>query len=121
MTTLVSTINMVVMETNNLGGLMSTIDPTILGQWATLIAAVAGFGWGFTEKRKSNKQTNQLIKKNTYEQLNDENNLLITKAQKLRKSEDKWWLARQVILELPNGTEIIKKIEDSADQISSDE
>lgn len=121
MTTLVSTINLVVMETNNLGGFISTIDPTILGQWATLLAAIAGIGWGFIEKRKSNKQTNQLIQKNTYEQLQDENKLLISKAQKLRKSEDKWWLARQVILELPNGTAIIKKIEDSADDISSDE
>lgn len=121
MTTLVSTINMVVMETSNLGGFISTIDPTILGQWTTLLAAIAGIGWGFIEKRKSNKQTSQIIQKNTYEQLQDENKLLIIKAQKLRKSEDKWFLARRIILELPNGTEVIKKIEDSADQISSDE
>lgn len=121
MTTLVSTIHTVVMESNNLWGFISKIDTGVAGQWVTLLAAIFGLWWGIRSNNKANRQSSQTIKKNTYEQIIDENKVLIVKLQKMRKDQDKWFLARQLLLGLPNGTQMITEIEEGADKISSDE
>lgn len=101
--------------------MITETGPIVLTQWIGVIVAILGIGWGFKEKRRGNKLGVQEIAKNAYEQMVIENNLLIKKAQSLRKDSDKWLLARAMILKLDDGIAIIKKIEEAADDISSDE
>lgn len=94
---------------------------TLLPQVVAIIIAVLGIGYGFREKRQAAKTGNQTIEKNTFDQLVNENKLLIKKMELLRKSEDKFVLLRAVVLKQDNGVEIIKAVEETADQISSNE
>jgi hypothetical protein len=93
----------------------------LLPQIIAIIVAILGVGYGYREKRIAAKQGSQTIEKNTFDQLVSENKLLINKMQLLRKTEDKFFLLRAVVLKQENGAEVIKAVEESADQISSNE
>lgn len=94
---------------------------TILPQIVAIIVAVLGVGYGFREKRLAAKQGSQTIEKNTFDQLVTENKLLIKKMELLKKSEDKFFILRTVVLKQDGGVEIIKAVEEAADTISSNE
>lgn len=93
----------------------------LLPQVVAIVVAILGVGYGFREKRQAAKQGSQTIEKNTFDQLVSENKLLISKMELLRKSEDKFYLLRAVVLKQDNGTDIIKAVEENVDQISSNE
>jgi hypothetical protein len=99
------------------------IDTGLIIQVCLVITTVAGVFWGLKEKRQASKQGSQTIEKNTFDQLVEENRLLINKLRLMRKDQDKWLTLRLIVLGLPNidGTEIIKKVEEVADAVSSNE
>lgn len=94
---------------------------TLLPQIIAIIVAVLGVGYGFREKKLAAKQGSQTIEKNTFDQLVNENKLLIAKMELLRKTEDKFFVLRAVVLKQEDGIEIIKAVEATADSISSNE
>lgn len=112
------------MEANNIIdiiGFLQGLDPAIFTQWIGVIIAGLGIGWGFREKSRGNRIGHQEIAKNALEQIIEENKILISKINKMRKDSDKWILLRKIVLGLPDGSEIIKKVEAAADDISSNE
>jgi hypothetical protein len=94
---------------------------TLLPQVIAIIVAILGVLYGFREKRMAAKQGSQTIEKNTFDQLVNENKLLIKKMELLKKSEDKFMLLRAVVLKQDDGVQIIKAVEETADLISSNE
>lgn len=109
------------METASTGDSQWGFLLTLLPQVIAIIIAVLGVGYGFREKKQAAKQGSQTIEKNTFDQLVNENKLLIKKMELLRKNEDKFFLLRAVVLKQDNGPEIIKAVEETVDLISSNE
>lgn len=98
------------------------MDPiALITQVVGVVTAVLGVLYGLREKRIAAKQGSQTIEKNTFDQLVEENKLLIKRLQLMRKDQDKWYLLRSVVLEQPQGPETVRKVEETADQISSNE
>jgi hypothetical protein len=100
---------------------LTTLTPASIAQWIAILSAIGGAGWAIKERRRSAKMGQLTVEKTALEQLVEENKLLISKLKLLRKDQDKWYLLRLTVLGMANGAEIIKQVEKSVDEISSDE
>lgn len=94
---------------------------TLIGSWAIAITGVLTIAYGIFEKRLAHKSGTQENEKNAFDQLVDENELLIKKIRLMRKDSDKWHIVRHVLLETEGGRDIIKGVEETSDEVSSDE
>lgn len=96
-------------------------NAALVGAWALAIGSVLSIVYGIIDKKLATKTGSQTIEKNTFDQLVEENRLLIDKIQLARKESDKLHILRAVVLELPNGVQILKEVEKAADDVSSNE